>query len=160
MCPNAIYSNIEQSSSSFNPYEDYSYSTEIECNYCIPTPDFFVTVCGAQVPPPIDLSAGKFTYTLKNGKTLELDHPLPPGFPIDLIGQEEEPSQDNAQIDSSEGVSSFSEILMYGAICVCPIAGLILYAYHHKKHPKLAQKLRYMTFTSFVTMGTILLLIL
>lgn len=157
MCPNLIYEDIQQSNTFINPYEDFCYEGEIKCDYCIPTPDLIASLSSFCVPPPTNETTGKYSYTLKSGKKLELDHPLPPGFPIDLIPSDEEEHANNGSEDSC---ISIKHLLLYGTACICPISGIIMYAVLHKRNPKLANRIRKLTLTSFIAIGSFLLLLL
>ncbi|EAY18771.1 hypothetical protein TVAG_268040 [Trichomonas vaginalis G3] len=143
-----------------NPYADFCYHSDIECDYTIPTPDFFSQVLGFNVPSPVSESNQKYTYTLKNGQVLELDHPLPDGFPIDMISSEEPSVQSIPQIEYGRDCSSMKEVVMYAACAALPISGLIMYLFTYKKNPKVAERIRNVTLSSFVTWGTVLLLLL
>lgn len=105
------------------------------CDYVIPTPDEKAANSLYNVPPPKEIKQDKFVYTLKNGKTLVLDHPLPSCLPMEILNEEEGDSE-NAQEKKSK-----LDWLLYTCATLLPISGPIIYAFARKSRPKFAKRI-------------------
>ncbi|EAX97529.1 hypothetical protein TVAG_331150 [Trichomonas vaginalis G3] len=149
-----------------NPYQDYTYSSNIECNYVIPSP---YAKKHNYIPPPIDKYKLRFLYKLKDGKEINFDHPLPPDLPlesaVDSPHEEEEHNEEDIIIRSDivccrPDNPDAMEILQYLAIIILPILGPVLYYYWKDTNQKLAQKLMYATFITLVIFIFILFVVL
>lgn len=139
-----------------NPYDDdYSYS-EIKCNYIIPTPDILSNLSNFDVPPPIEENDQKFTYTLKNGTTFVLDHPLPPGFPLERLERLQQHVQNQGQLSTHIDKKAYKEILIYGTIALFPFSGFLFYGYYHKRDKKFAKNIHRVTFTTLSVLAALL----
>lgn len=143
-----------------NPYGDCYYPTEIKCDYVIPTPEILCNLSNFDVPPPIDQLNQKFIYTLKNGQKIELDHPLPPGFPIESLDQLLQQSHTVRELSTHIDKKYIKELFIYCAVGICPFSGFLFYWYFTKKNPKLARNIKRITFTALTVIGTTLLLLI
>lgn len=158
--PNLVFDYYNETDEMINPYGSNCCYDEIKCDYVIPTPDILCKLSTFDVPPPVTEVKQKYTYTLKNGQTLELDHPLPPGFPIEMIG-DADAEQRAATLESlNEDKRTLKNVLIYGTVLVCPFSGFLFYWYYMKKDKKLAKRIEKLTLTSFTVIGSILLLLL
>lgn len=158
--PQNIYSSFyeEESSessyvSNYNPYEDSWEYSQIECDYILPTPDILLLTSRSNMPAPGEEMNSKFTYTLKNGKVLELENPLPSCLPIEILCGEEEPEE-------IEEPSYPSDNALYVTSAVCPIAGYIAALLLRSKRPQLARRLRTISHASLTVLGSILMILL
>lgn len=150
------YSYFEEDEDDSNPYGSSTYysseSSDEEIGYVLPSPDKIASKSIFNVPPPREIHQEKFYYTLKNGKTLELDHPLPSCLPIELL---EEQYKSDEQEETRR-----SDFLLYTAATIIPIAGPILYAILKKKRPVLARRLLKVSIASIVAIGSLLFILL
>ncbi|EAX94549.1 hypothetical protein TVAG_300820 [Trichomonas vaginalis G3] len=141
------------SMSTSNPYEDSTESDEIECDYILPTPDILLLTSRYNLPDPQEKTKPKFSYTLANGKVLELENPLPSCLPIEILceGEETEEPEEPAQA---------SDNALYVTSAVCPIAGYIAALILKSKRPQLARRLKNISNVSMTVLGSILLILL
>lgn len=149
-----------------NPYGDAYFQKEIDCNYVIPPPQVFASMTMFHVPPPKNEVDNKYTYTLKNGHVLELDHPLPDGIPIEMLmpNRQTNAHQDTQRQRNSELIVEDEEtvkhILVYASIILCPLSGFLFYRHYMKKDKKFAKHDEKFTFTTFAVLGSLLFCLL
>ncbi|EAY12588.1 hypothetical protein TVAG_154390 [Trichomonas vaginalis G3] len=146
-----------------NPYEECGAKYNIECNYIIPLPMTLVNSMTNNVLDGSEETQNKYKYVLENGKEVEFNNPLPPGIPQNIVHEYchqamSERSENTAQ-DEDE-CQPLKDLLLYGTVAICPIAGVLIYYIFRIKRPNFAERIRIFTFTTLITLITILLLII
>lgn len=153
--PGVDYCYLDDGENSSNPYDGCGYTDEYKCDYTIPTPEFYVENSKTNVPPPKESKKEKFSYKMKNGRRVVFDHPLPPGFPIDMydIIREDMENHDEEEIDERYRPV---DLFYYGGVALFPFAGFIFFKMLHPTRPQLAQRLLNFMMGTFVAWGVLL----
>ncbi|EAX97528.1 hypothetical protein TVAG_331140 [Trichomonas vaginalis G3] len=153
-----------------NPYfENVASDDENQCDYSVPPPCPHSTYYSLNVPPPPETMKVKFEYTMKDGKKITLENPLPPDLPLDSVfvnptnatdALTENFVGDTDMICCRNDNFEAEEVIFYALIALFPPSGLVIYYCIRNSNPKLAGNMLNAMMASLVIFGVILFAIL